>query len=317
MHIVCNIQRLQKRFGNYANFQIPDNLFVFFNKMLGFLCLVFLQCLHLNVNKIVYNDDAFLFLWWFVDRVKWGKKFPDQFVVVCEKEFEGIYNVYLVDSNCILRFLNYTLIPFLSSSSHILSSHTHLFIYLPFLPHSSFHIIYFPPTLNLSCTHTFLSTHTHLFIYPYLPFLPHPNFHIPIPSFPPALILSYTHTSLSSDTHPFLPHSFFQMPSFPPTLILSYTFLSSHTHFHIPSFPPTLNLSYTHSFLSSHTHFHINTLFFPSLTLIQPFLTSSSFFSSHTHPTFSNLILFFSSHTHPTFPNLIFFLFLSHSSNLS
>ena len=187
-----------------------------------------------------------------MDRVKWGKKFPDQFVVVCEKEFEGIYNVYLVDSNCILRFLNYTLLPFRSSSSHILSSHTHLFIYLPFLGHSSFHIIYFPTTLNLS----------------------------------------YTHTSLSSDTHPFLPHSFFQMPSFPPTLILSYTFLSSHTHFHIPSFPPTLNLSYTHSFLSSHTHFHKNTLSFPSLTLIQPFLTSSSFFSSHTHPTFPNLILF-------------------------
>ena len=223
--------------------------------MLGFLCLVFLQCLHLNVNKIVYNDDAFLFLWWFVDRVKWGKKFPDQFVVVCEKEFEGIYNVYLVDSNCILRFLNYT--PWATSSPY------------PFLPHTSFHIPSFPPTLNLSYTHTNLSSRTHPFIYSYFPFLSHLSFYIP--SFPSTLILSYNF--LSSQIQPFYIYPY--LPFIPHSLFRYLPFLPRpQSSLNTPYFHPTLILSY-------------------------------------------KSILFPSSHTHPTFPNLILFLFLSQSSNLS
>ena len=119
----------------------------------------------------------------------------------------------------------------------------------------------FPPTHILS--YTFLSSHTQPFIYPYQPFLPHSSFHILILSFPLALILSYNFLSSQIQPFyiypylPFIPHSFFQIPSFPPTA--------------------TVILEYT---------------FFPPHTLIQPFLTSSSFSSSHNHPTFPNPILF-------------------------
>ena len=216
--------------------------------------------------------------WWFVDRVKWGKRFLDQFVIVCEEEFEGIYSVYLVDSNCILRFLNYT--PFLNSSSPY-----------PFLPHSFLHIPSFPQTHILS--YTFLSSHTHSYIY--LPFLKHTSFHIP--SFPPTLNLSYTHTIISSRTHPFiylpfLTHSYFHITSFPLKFnffISTHTFLSSRTHpFIYPLFPFLRHSSFYYTFLSYHTHpwihliflphstFHTNPLFFPPHTLIRPFLTSSS-----------------------------------------
>ena len=207
--------------------------------------------------------------WWFVDRVKWGKRFLDHFVIVCEEVFEGIYNVYLVDSNCILRFLNYT--PFLNSSSPY-----------PFLPHSFLHIPSFPQTHILS--YTFLSSHTQPFIYPYHHFLPHSSFHIP--SFPNTLILSYNF--LSSQIQPFyiypylLPNSSFHIPiiSFPPTLILLlYLPFLPHSSLNTPYFPPTLNLSY-------------KSIIFPS---------------SHTHPTFPNLIIFLYSYTNPTLDKPIYF----------
>ena len=142
---------------------------------------------------------------------------------------------------------NYTLIPFLSSSSPF-----------PFLPHSSFHIPSFPWTLILS--YNLLSNYTQPFIYPYFSFLRHS-------SFPTTLILS--DAFLSSNTHPFL-----YLPFLPYSL--SYTFLSSHTQPFIYPFLPFLPHSLSYK------------------CIIFPF--------SHTHPTFSNLILF---------------LFLSHSSNLS
>ena len=139
----------------------------------------------------------------------------------------------------------------------ILSSHTHSYIYLPFLRHTSFHIPSFPPTLNLSYTHTIISSRTHPFIY--LPFLTHSYFHIT--SFPLKFNLFIsTHTFLSSRTHPFI------YPLFPFLRHSSfyYTFLSYPTH-------PRLHLIFL-----PHSSFHINPLFFPPHTLIRPFLTSSS-----------------------------------------
>ena len=139
-----------------------------------------------------------------------------------------------------------------------------------------------------------LSSHTHPFIH--LPFLPHSTFHIPIPTFPPALILSYTHTFLSSRTYPFI-----------------YLPFLAHSYFHITSFPLKFNLFIsTHTFLSYHTHFFRYLPFLPR--------PQSSLNTPYFHPTLIlsyKSILFPSSHTHPTFPNLILFLFLSQSSNLS
>ena len=144
-----------------------------------------------------------------------------------------------------------------------------------------------------------LSSHTHPFIY--LPFLPHSTFHIPIPTFLPALILSYTHTFLSSRTYPFiylpfLAHSYFHITSFPlkfNLFISTHTFLSYHTHC-LDTFLSSHGHSHPwiHLTFIPHSSFHINPFFFPPHTLIQPFLTSSSFSSFHNHPTFPKPILF-------------------------
>ena len=128
----------------------------------------------------------------------------------------------------------------------ILSSHTHSYIYLSFLRHTSFHIPSFPNTLILS--YNFLSSQIQPFyIYPYL--LPNSSFHIPIISFPPTLILLLY--------LPFLPHSSLNTPYFPPTLILSYKsiiFPSSHNHQTFPNLILFL-YSYTHPTLDKPIYF--------------------------------------------------------------